>query len=155
MTIICVVLIISSQFNFIRNNVFILIPFEMNDISIINDNNDNNCEYYSLKSNNNSIKNIISIENNINISDKAYYLDNKYNLSIIMSTRNDNYGGNLLKRLTRNLKQYLVFPWYMDYDLSIEIIIVEYNYIPTNIHIFQEKLFKELTSRLGLLYTNL
>ena len=80
-------------------------------------------------------------ENNININ-----IDNlnDYHLSIILGTRNDNYGENQINRIITTLRQYFMFPWYNKYGLKIEIIITQYNYIPTNLFIYQEPLFIEL-----------
>ena len=99
----------------------------------------NICGYYD----NNEFMNNVDID----IFDEDNYI---YNLSIIIGTRNDNYGGHLLLRLTTVLGQYLSFPWYNKYGLNVEIIITEFNYIPTNIHVFEEPLFIDMINRLNV-----
>ena len=87
-------------------------------------------------------------ENNINIDmfEESQY---KYDLSIIFGTRNDDYGGTLLDRILITLKQILAFPWYNDYGLNIQVIITQYNYIPTNPFIYEEPLFIDLINQVN------
>lgn len=48
-------------------------------------------------------------------------------ISFIIATRNDGYGGNPLQRLRFTLQQIILYPWFKTYNLIVEIIIVEWN----------------------------
>ena len=110
-------------------------------------------KYYDLSFTNEGIcdyinETRINYENNINI-DMFKESEWNYNLSIIFGTRNDNYGGTLLDRILITLKQILIFPWYKDYGLKIEIIITQYNYIPINPFIYEEPRFIRLINQVN------
>ena len=60
---------------------------------------------------------------------------NNIDLSIIITTRNDNHGNNPIKRLYLMLNQLIVYQWKLIHNINVEIIIIEWNYIETNIHI--------------------
>ena len=108
---------------------------------ILNKFDEDHCRHFSIYSTDDSIQDKILYENNVNIN---IFDQNYYHLSIIFGTRNDNYGGSLIERITTTLRQFITFPWYKEYQLKIEIIITQYNYIPNNTFIYNEPLFIEL-----------
>ena len=91
---------ISKDNEYIISSISSLINTKKSNIN--NKTNERICEHFSIYSQDNFIENIIYNENNvnINISDINVHL---YDLSIIFGTRNDNYGDNLIDRITTTL----------------------------------------------------
>lgn len=59
---------------------------------------------------------------------------NKSDLSIVIASRNDGYGGNSTERLLRALQQYIYYPW----NMKVEIVLVEWNFLnPTLFSVIQ------------------
>lgn len=64
-------------------------------------------------------------------------------LSVVMVTRNDNYGGDALMRFTRSLQQWLHFQW----TIAVEVVIVEWNIAETGMkNIYREEQVKKVSS---------
>eukprot|EP01083_Nonionella_stella_P099037 278540_1 len=65
-------------------------------------------------------------------------------ISFIIATRNDNYGNDPILRLRLTLQQLLLFQWNRKYNISVEIIVVEWNPIATNPHIWEYNEIQQL-----------
>eukprot|EP01084_Bolivina_argentea_P251078 420951_1 len=94
---------------------------------------------------NNSNVNIMNYLNNfhVNIADHNKHEYASYtNISFIIGSRNDNYGGDSTKRLLYTIQQLASFPWFERYSIKIEIIITEWNPILTSPHLWETDLIK-------------
>eukprot|EP01084_Bolivina_argentea_P063634 116150_1 len=66
-------------------------------------------------------------------------------LSFIIATRNDNYSANPIRRLRFTLQNLLLFKWKISHNISTEIVIIEWNTVKDNKHIWE---FDEITELL-------
>ncbi len=72
-------------------------------------------------------------------------------LSFIIATRNDNYSGNPIRRLRFTLQNLVLFQWKMFHNISTEIVIIEWNAVPNNKHIWE---FDEISQLLQHKHNN-
>ena len=71
----------------------------------------------------------------IKTSSPTITCENNIDLSVVVVTRNDDYGINSLERFTRFLQQWLHFPW----SIKVEIVVVEWNFPEDGMkHIYEE-----------------
>eukprot|EP01084_Bolivina_argentea_P203769 347963_1 len=87
-----------------------------------------------------------TIELKLNINDsRTTLIKRKQNdLSFIIATRNDNYGINPILRLRLTLQNLLLFEWRKLWNVSIEIIVIEWNPVAINPHVWENKHIKQL-----------
>lgn len=64
-------------------------------------------------------------------------IEENIDLSIIIASRNDNFGSNPILRLRFTLQNLLLFSWKSLYNVSIEVIVIEWNPVLTNPHVWQ------------------
>ena len=87
-------------------------------------------------------------EKNLYNDSNELYLNNdysiKYDISFIIGSRNDNFGSNPILRLRFTLQNLLLFNWKSLYNVYIEIIVIEWNPISSNKHLWQYKEIKQL-----------
>ena len=91
---------------------------------------------------------------NINITNDSITDDNDDNnnnnnnntvdISFIIGSRNDNYGSNPILRLRFTLQNLLTFQWKDKYDMIIEVVIVEWNPVKNNLHLWEHQEIKSL-----------
>eukprot|EP01084_Bolivina_argentea_P251077 420950_1 len=111
----------------IKNTLFIIVLIIMCVLSIC---------FIAVNYLNNSNMNIM----NHNTSKHEY--GSYTNISFIIGSRNDNYGGDSTKRLLYTIQQLASFPWFERYSIKIEIIITEWNPILTSPHLWETDLIK-------------
>ena len=75
---------------------------------------------------------------NININ------ETNIDLSIVVATRNDNHSSNPILRLKLFLNQFIMYEWKNNHNISVEVNVVEWNYIENNPHVNENKELKEL-----------
>ena len=64
-------------------------------------------------------------------------ISEEIDISFIIGSRNDNYGENPILRLRFTLQNLLLFEWKKLYNVSIEVIIIEWNTVNENPHLWQ------------------
>eukprot|EP01084_Bolivina_argentea_P063633 116145_1 len=115
---------IKTKYKFIQIIVVILITSLMLHIYLVNN------QHTTLKYQNNPDIQHFQVE--------AEPITKKHNdLSFIIATRNDNYANNPILRLRYTLQNLLLFQWKNLYNISAEIIIIEWNPVETNPHIWE------------------
>ena len=87
--------------------------------------------------NNNPIRNTTNLPS-ISSSNKS-----KIDLSFIITSRNDNYGENPILRLRFTLQNLMLYQW-SSHQISIEIIIIEWNTINSKQHLWEFPLIRQL-----------
>ena len=86
----------------------------------------------------------VSIENDTFLPSN----NNNPDISFIIATRNDGYGGNALQRLRFTLQQLTLYPWHQNHNITFEIIIVEWNTFDGYINIYDEEWIRTLIDHL-------
>eukprot|EP01084_Bolivina_argentea_P146204 256070_1 len=72
---------------------------------------------------------------------------NKPDLSFIVGSRNDNYGSNPILRLRFTLQNLILYEWNRIHNISVEIVVVEWNPVSNNPHLWQYDEIVQLLQR--------
>ena len=88
---------------------------------------------------------------NLNGLHILYTMDSRENindinvdLSIIVATRNDNHSSNPILRLKLFLNQFIMYEWKKKHNISVEVNVIEWNYIENSPHVNEYKEIKDL-----------